>query len=351
MPRPLRAGSKRLTRRSPTYSSKQLMPRSPRTGRAGRCGRPGRRPEAAGADKSWHDRGHMAAEVRSDMPTRRAITSSLAPEASRSSRVAFRSSSVPRSRPRRSRSRTRTPRPGRAARPGRPRPRPRRLRLLEAAQSCTTEVLVMQPCVAHETRELRLARPLVLEALRAARRAGSSTRTPPAATPTPAAHRRTPAGRGQVRHHQGGTRPLPVFDRKTAFSPAARATRSPCVYEGAGRGLPAGSTPGLGSPRSTSTPARHGYAGDAGGPEGDPARPARLRRQGDEVIARRVGMSERTSAAMWPRSCRTCRPPAASRPGVLAARTGPARPVRGERGMSVSAVRGGARGEPLRPRS
>ncbi|GFN04941.1 hypothetical protein Smic_34970 [Streptomyces microflavus] len=83
------------------------------------------------------------------------------------------------------------------------------LRLLEAAQSCTTEVLVMQPCVARETRELRLARPLVLEALRRGARGRILYPIPRAAIRGPARTSVNSCPRGAGAHHQGSERPLP----------------------------------------------------------------------------------------------------------------------------------------------
>lgn len=85
------------------------------------------------------------------------------------------------------------------------------------------EVLVMQPCVAREPRELRPARPLVLEAQR--RGAHGRILYPHTARGDSGARahlgEHLPAG-GQVRTTKEVSDRFPVFDRKTAFIPSGR---------------------------------------------------------------------------------------------------------------------------------
>ncbi|MFG2875426.1 LuxR family transcriptional regulator [Streptomyces sp. NPDC048337] len=96
-----------------------------------------------------------------------------------------------------------------------------RLRLLEAAQQCTGEILLMQPCVAREHTELRHAHPLILEALRR----GVRTRAlyPHTARGDAATRARvrvlTEAG-GEVRTSREIHGRFLAFDRKVAFVPA-----------------------------------------------------------------------------------------------------------------------------------
>ncbi|MER5864078.1 helix-turn-helix transcriptional regulator [Kitasatospora sp. NPDC002040] len=168
------------------------------------------------------------------------------------------------------------------------------LRLLEATQGCTTEVLVMQPCVAQETPELRLARPLVLDALRRGvpgrilyphtARGDSDTR----------AHigELLPAG-GQVRTTKEVRDRFLVFDRKTAFFPAGDGDAIAVVYEGAVAAFLAGLHARVWESGFDFDSGAAGYAGTL---EDLKATLLDLLASGakDEVIARRVGMSERT---------------------------------------------------------
>ncbi|MEU0378896.1 LuxR C-terminal-related transcriptional regulator [Streptomyces cyaneofuscatus] len=196
------------------------------------------------------------------------------------------------------------------------------LRLLEAAQSCTTEVLVMQPCVARETRELRLARPLVLEALRRGAhgrilyphtaRGDSGTR----------AHlgELLPAG-GQVRTTKEVSDRFLVFDRKTAFIPSGEDGEIAVVYESTVAAFLAGLHARI---WESAVDFDSGAAGYAGTMEELKATLLSLLASGakDEVIARRVGMSERTLRRHVATIMQDLSASSRFQAGVLAARTG-----------------------------
>ncbi|MGW7396465.1 LuxR C-terminal-related transcriptional regulator [Streptomyces cyaneofuscatus] len=196
------------------------------------------------------------------------------------------------------------------------------LRLLEAAQSCTTEVLVMQPCVARETRELRLARPLVLEALRRGAhgrilyphtaRGDSGTR----------AHlgELLPAG-GRVRTTKEVSDRFLVFDRKTAFIPSGEDGEIAVVYESTVAAFLAGLHARI---WESAVDFDSGAAGYAGTMEELKATLLSLLASGakDEVIARRVGMSERTLRRHVATIMQDLSASSRFQAGVLAARTG-----------------------------
>jgi len=196
------------------------------------------------------------------------------------------------------------------------------LRLLEAAQSCTTEVLVMQPCVARETRELRLARPLVLEALRRGAqgrilyphtaRGDSDTR----------AHlgELLPAG-GQVRTTKEVSDRFLVFDRKTAFIPSGEDGEIAVVYDSTVAAFLAGLHARV---WESAVDVDSGAAGYAGTMEELKATLLSLLASGakDEVIARRVGMSERTLRRHVATIMQDLSASSRFQAGVLAARTG-----------------------------
>ncbi|WP_405854844.1 LuxR C-terminal-related transcriptional regulator [Streptomyces sp. NBC_00090] len=196
------------------------------------------------------------------------------------------------------------------------------LRLLEAAQSCTTEVLVMQPCVARETPEFRLARPLVLEAVRRGAqgrilyphtaRGDSDTR----------AHlgELLPAG-GQVRTTNEVRDRFLVFDRKTAFIPAGEGDAIAVVYEGAVAAFLAGLHARVWESAFDFDSGAAGYAGTMGDLK---ATLLDLLASGakDEVIARRVGMSERTFRRHVATIMQDLSASSRFQAGVLAARTG-----------------------------
>ncbi|MEU3426191.1 LuxR C-terminal-related transcriptional regulator [Streptomyces gardneri] len=196
------------------------------------------------------------------------------------------------------------------------------LRLLEAAQGCTTEVLVMQPCVARETSELRLARPLVLEAVRRGAhgrilyphtaRGDSGTR----------AHlgELLPAG-GQVRTTNEVRDRFLVFDRKTAFIPAGEGDAIAVVYDGAVAAFLAGLHARVWESAFDFDSGAAGYAGTMGDLK---ATLLDLLASGakDEVIARRVGMSERTLRRHVATIMQDLSASSRFQAGVLAARTG-----------------------------
>ncbi|WP_314617480.1 LuxR C-terminal-related transcriptional regulator [Streptomyces stackebrandtii] len=196
------------------------------------------------------------------------------------------------------------------------------LRLLEAAQGCTTEVLVMQPCVARETPEFRLARPLVLEAVRRGAqgrilyphtaRGDSDTR----------AHlgELLPAG-GQVRTTNEVRDRFLVFDRKTAFIPAGEGDAIAVVYDGAVAAFLAGLHARVWESAFDFDSGAPGYAGTMGDLK---ATLLDLLASGakDEVIARRVGMSERTLRRHVATIMQDLSASSRFQAGVLAARTG-----------------------------
>ncbi|MFB7590346.1 LuxR C-terminal-related transcriptional regulator [Streptomyces sp. NPDC056169] len=196
------------------------------------------------------------------------------------------------------------------------------LRLLEAAQGCTAEVLVMQPCVARETPEFRLARPLVLEAVRRGAqgrilyphtaRGDSDTR----------AHlgELLPAG-GQVRTANEVPDRFLVFDRKTAFIPAGEGDAIAVVYDGAVAAFLAGLHARVWESAFDFDSGAAGYAGTMGDLK---ATLLDLLASGakDEVIARRVGMSERTLRRHVATIMQDLSASSRFQAGVLAARTG-----------------------------
>ncbi len=196
------------------------------------------------------------------------------------------------------------------------------LRLLEAAQACTTEVLVMQPCVARETPELRLARPLVLDVLRRGAqgrilyphtaRGDSDTR----------AHlgEVLPAG-GQVRTTKEVRDRFLVFDRKTAFIPAGEGDSIAVVYDGAVAAFLAGQHARVWESAFDFDSGAAGYAGTMGDLK---ATLLDLLASGakDEAIARRVGMSERTLRRHVAAIMQELSAGSRFQAGVLAARAG-----------------------------
>ncbi|MFC9844755.1 LuxR C-terminal-related transcriptional regulator [Streptomyces sp. NPDC060223] len=196
------------------------------------------------------------------------------------------------------------------------------LRLLEAAQGCTTEVLVMQPCVAHETRELRLARPLVLEALRRGARGRILYPHTARGDSDTRAHigELLPAG-GQVRTTKEVRDRFLVFDRKTAFIPAGEGEAIAVVYEEAVAAFLAGLHARV---WESAFDVDSGAAGYAGTLEDLKATLLDLLASGakDEVIARRVGMSERTFRRHVATIMQDLSATSRFQAGVLAARTG-----------------------------
>ncbi|WP_030177291.1 LuxR C-terminal-related transcriptional regulator [Streptomyces sp. NRRL S-813] len=196
------------------------------------------------------------------------------------------------------------------------------LRLLEAAQSCTTEILVMQPCVARETPELRLARPLVLEALR--RGAQARILYPHTArgdSDTRAHLGELLAAGGQVRTTKEVRDRFLVFDRKTAFIPAGEGDAIAVVHEGAVAAFLAGLHARAWESAFDFDSGAAGYAGTL---EDLKATLLDLLASGakDEVIARRVGMSERTFRRHVATIMQDLSATSRFQAGVLAARAG-----------------------------
>ncbi|MFJ7063889.1 LuxR C-terminal-related transcriptional regulator [Streptomyces sp. NPDC101115] len=196
------------------------------------------------------------------------------------------------------------------------------LRLLQAAQGCTTEVLVVQPCVARETRELRLARPLILEALRR----GAQGRIIYPHTARGDSDTRAHLGEllsagGQVRTTKEVRDRFLVFDRKTAFIPAGEGEAIAVVYEGAVAAFLAGLHGRLWESAFDFDSGAAGYAGTL---EDLKATLLDLLASGakDEVIARRVGMSERTFRRHVATIMQDLSATSRFQAGVLAARTG-----------------------------
>ncbi|MFJ4972913.1 LuxR family transcriptional regulator [Streptomyces sp. NPDC088755] len=199
------------------------------------------------------------------------------------------------------------------------------LRLLEAAQSCTTEVLVMQPCVARETRELRLARPLVLEALRRGARGRILYPHTARGDSGTRAHlgELLPAG-GQVRTTKEVSDRFLVFDRKTAFIPSGEDGEDgeiAVVYDSTVAAFLAGLHARV---WESAVDFDSGAAGYAGTMEELKATLLSLLASGakDEVIARRVGMSERTFRRHVATIMQDLSASSRFQAGVLAARTG-----------------------------
>ncbi|MFH9723832.1 LuxR C-terminal-related transcriptional regulator [Streptomyces sp. NPDC017254] len=196
------------------------------------------------------------------------------------------------------------------------------LRLLEAAQGCTAEVLVMQPCVGRETHELRLARPLVLEALRRGAQARILYPHTARGDSVTRAHlgELLPAG-GQVRTTNEVRDRFLVFDRKTAFIPAGEGDAIAVVYDGAVAAFLAGLHARV---WESAFDFDSGAAGYAGTMEDLKATLLELLASGakDEVIARRVGMSERTLRRHVATIMQDLSATSRFQAGVLAARTG-----------------------------
>jgi DNA-binding CsgD family transcriptional regulator/sugar-specific transcriptional regulator TrmB len=195
-----------------------------------------------------------------------------------------------------------------------------RLRLLETVRGCRDEILVMQPCVANETPELRFARPLVLDAARS----GVRTRILYPHTARGDADTRSHVADllqvgGQVRTTKEVHDRFLIFDRRIAFVPADDAVA--VVYQGAVVSFLAGMHERFWEAAFDFDSGASGYAGTIHDLR---ATILELLASGakDEAIARRVGMSERTFrrhiAAIMEELSATSRFQA----GVLAARGG-----------------------------
>ncbi|MEU8566782.1 LuxR C-terminal-related transcriptional regulator [Streptomyces pathocidini] len=173
------------------------------------------------------------------------------------------------------------------------------LRLMEAVQRCTSEVLVMQPCVAQETPELRYARPLVLEApQRGMRTRVLYPHTARGDAGTRSHVRELAEAGGQIRTSREIHGRFLVFDREVAFVPAddgdePEAPGVAVVYEPAVAAFLGGLHDRVWQSAFGFEPGPAGYAGTL---DDLKSTILELLASGvkDEVIARRVSMSDRT---------------------------------------------------------
>lgn len=201
-------------------------------------------------------------------------------------------------------------------------PQELRLRLLDAAQRCTGELLVMQPCVAQETAELRLARPLVLEALqRGVRARVLYPHTARGDAGTRAHIGALMAVGGQARTTKEVHDRFLVFDRQVAFIPAGEGDAVAVVYDGAVAAFLGGLHERYWASAFEFDSAAGGYAGTI---EEVKATILELLASGakDDVIARRVAMSDRTFRRHLAAIMQDLSATSRFQAGVLAARTG-----------------------------
>lgn len=204
-------------------------------------------------------------------------------------------------------------------------------RLTEAAQRCTTEVVMMQSCVAHEPPAARWARPLVLDA--AAR--GVNVRllyphTGRGDTVTCAYLRDVSAAGGQVRTCDDVFERFIVFDRSTAFVLAAddedageaAVVHEPIVARSLGR-----IHQHVWQSATRFLPSRSGYGSTLGVLKSSILS---LLAAGltDDAIARRVGMSERTLRRHIAAIMRDMAAESRFQAGVAVARAGLLEPIR-----------------------
>jgi len=222
------------------------------------------------------------------------------------------------------------------------------LRLVEAAHRCTREILLMQPCVAQEHRELRQAHPLILEALQR----GVQVRvlyphTARGDAGTRSRIRELVAAGGEVRTSREIHRRSLVFDRNTAFVPA-----EPDAESGTGAAA-AGGTGGTGETGTGVTavyePAVATFLGSLHDLVWEPAFPLESGTVGygdvrndlrstilellasgikDDVIARRIGLSERSLRRHVAAIMQDLAAGSRFQAGVMAARSGLVDPVR-----------------------
>ncbi|WEH34416.1 LuxR C-terminal-related transcriptional regulator [Streptomyces sp. AM 4-1-1] len=216
------------------------------------------------------------------------------------------------------------------------------LRLREAAQCCASEILLMQPCVTQEPAELINARPLINEALQ--RGVQGRVLYPHTARSDAAARsyalRLTAAG-GQVRTSPDLHARFLVFDRKTSFVTVDDGTSDSSVvtiiYE------PSVAT-FLGSIHDlawqSAFPLQQGTNGYAGTLDDLRATIVGLLASGikDEVIARRVGLSERSFRRHVAAIMQNLAARSRFQAGVMAAQTGLLAPVREGRAPLVPAT-------------
>ncbi|MFJ6012003.1 LuxR C-terminal-related transcriptional regulator [Streptomyces sp. NPDC092952] len=203
------------------------------------------------------------------------------------------------------------------------------LRLREAAQNCASEMLLMQPCVTQEPPELVQARPLFAEALR--RGVQGRVLYPHTARGDAATRsytlRLTEAG-GQVRTSRDLHARFLVFDRRTAFvtvddgnDPGGAGSAVTIIYEPS-VAMFLGSLHDLAW--QSAFPLEQGTSGYAGTLGELRATIVELLALGvkDEVIARRVGLSERTFRRHVAAIMQNLAAGSRFQAGVMAVRTG-----------------------------
>lgn len=204
-------------------------------------------------------------------------------------------------------------------------PREIERRLTEAVQHCTSEILVMQPCVAQETPELGHARPLVLAALRSGVRARILyPHTARGDAGTRSHVRDVTDAEGEVRTSGEIYGRFIVIDRRVAFVPADGrddGERLAIVYNASVAAFFAGI-------HDRMWPSALGYesgtSGYAGAMDDLRATILELLATGikDEVIARRVGLSDRSFRRHVAAIMEELTAGSRFQAGVLAARSG-----------------------------
>ncbi|KFU82100.1 regulatory protein, luxR family [Amycolatopsis lurida] len=203
-------------------------------------------------------------------------------------------------------------------------PRETELRLVETANGCKSEVLMMQSCVAHEPPEARHLRPLVLDALRRGIRVRVLY---PHAARADAATRsflcNVASLGGRVRTSGEIFDRFAVFDREVAFlragldgDQAVAMVHGPVIAQ-----FLAGTHDRGWESGTDFDPGRAGYAGTL---DVVKSRVLDLLAAGlkDEVIARRVGLSERTLRRHISAMMRELAAESRFQAGVAAARAG-----------------------------
>ncbi|MFH8440193.1 LuxR C-terminal-related transcriptional regulator [Streptomyces sp. NPDC018026] len=205
------------------------------------------------------------------------------------------------------------------------------LRLLDAAQRCTREILLMQPCVAQEHTELRQAHPLILEALqRGVRVRVLYPHTARGDAGTRSRVRDLVDAGGAVRTSREVHGRSLVFDRTVAFVPAEGTaeggTGVAAVYEPTVAAFLGGLHDQWWEP---AFPLEGGAAGYAGVRDDLRATILELLASGikDEVIARRIGLSERSFRRHVASIMQDLAASSRFQAGVVATRTGLVDPV------------------------
>ncbi|MFF4751995.1 LuxR C-terminal-related transcriptional regulator [Streptomyces sp. NPDC001270] len=199
------------------------------------------------------------------------------------------------------------------------------LRLMEAVQRCTSEILVMQPCVAQQTPELRHARPLVLEALqRGVRALVLYPHTARGDAGTRSHVRDLTRADGQVRTSREIHGRFIVIDRRVAFVPADDnddGQRLAVVYDASVAAFLGGIHDRM---WESALDYESGASGYSAAMDDLRATILELLASGikDEVIARRLGMSERSFRRHVAAIMQDLTAGSRFQAGVLAARTG-----------------------------